>query len=295
MNFLIVLFFVLGGSFSIIHTNILHADYDTKNQYTHIKAIIFDCDGTLIDNGIGYFLDWQYALRCQGYELNADEFSGFMNRNKLIGHPGADETIVQYCCELVGRECAHEILKDKKIFSAKLQQTYEFPAIEPTINFLHALGKEKKNLDLKVGLASANSKENIMRILKRLNIDQYFDVIVSGEDLALYSDPEGTNKPKPYIYLEAAKLLGIHPEQCVAIEDSHTGISSAINAGCIAVAIPNTYTDKQDLSNAHLKLISLENIIPIDFLQMIKYNVDSRQRIPDSGNVRNAHAHSHDF
>lgn len=234
-----------------------------------IEAVIFDCDGTLIDNGIGYFLDWQHALKCQGYELKSDEFWDFMNKNGLVGVPGADEIIVKYCCTLVGRECANEILKDKKAFSKELHQTYEFPAIEPTVNFLRALGKEKENLGIKLGLASANSKENILRVLKRLKVDQYFDAIVSGDDLSEYNDPEGINKPKPYIYLQAAKLLGLHPEQCVAIEDSRAGISSAVNAGCIAIAIPNFYTAKQDLSHANLKVSSFADMTPIDFLQTV--------------------------
>lgn len=269
MNFLSLLFFLLIGSFSIGQANSM-AVREISSQTTAkapIKAIIFDCDGTLIDNGIGYFLDWQHALRCQGHELDADAFWDFMNKNRLVGASGADKIIVNYCCELVGRECANEILKDKKAFSAKLHQTYEFPAIEPTVNFLHALGKEKENLGIKVGLASANTKENILRVLKRLNVDHYFDVIVSSEDIMDYSDPEGTNKPKPYVYLQAAKLLDLHPGQCVAIEDSHTGISSAVSAGCITIAIPNAYTAQQDLSHAHLKVISFADVTPIDFLQ----------------------------
>lgn len=75
MNFFSLLFFILIGSVSIGQANIVQivdakeitSQKTAKNQY--IKAIIFDCDGTSIDNGIGYFLDWQYALQCQGYEL----------------------------------------------------------------------------------------------------------------------------------------------------------------------------------------------------------------------------------
>jgi beta-phosphoglucomutase len=101
-------------------------------------------------------------------------------------------------------------------------------------------------------------------------------VIVSADDLSDYKDPEGINKPKPYIYLQAAKLLGLHPKQCAAIEDSRTGISSAVSAGCIAVAIPNAYTAQQDLSHAHLKVISFVDVTPNDFLQMIaKFKMSS--------------------
>lgn len=240
-----------------------------ENPAPPIKAIIFDCDGTLIDNGIGYFLDWQYALKRQGYELKSDDFWTFMNKNKLVGAPGADDLIVKYCCELLGRDCSKQILEDKTAFSTILHKTYDFPPIAPTVNFLHALGKEKKRLGLKIGLASAGSKERILRVLKRLNVEQYFDVIVSADDLEEYSDPEGVTKPKPYTYLQAAKLLGLVPEQCVAIEDSRTGILSAVSAGCITVAIPNAYTIHQDLSQANLKINSFVGITPADFLHII--------------------------
>lgn len=264
MAFLNLLFLLLMASFTLSHT--LQAK---DKQDTLIKAIIFDCDGTLIDNGSGYFLDWQHALRCQGHELNEEDFWDFMHRNRLVGLPHADEAIVKYCCDLLGRECADDILKDKQAFSAILHQTYEFPAIDSTVNFLHALGKEKENLGLKLGLASGNTKQHLQRVLKRLEVDHYFDVVVSAEDLADYYDPEGTNKPKSYIYLHASKLLGLSPEQCVAIEDSSTGISSAVCAGCIAVAIPNTFTAHQDLSHAHLKIDSFAKITPIEFLRLI--------------------------
>ena len=78
------------------------------------------------------------------------------------------------------------------------------------------------------------------------------------------------NKPKPYIYLQASKLLGLHPEQCVAIEDSHTGVSSATNAGCITVAIPNAYTIQQDLSHADVRMASFAGMTPTNFLEIIE-------------------------
>lgn len=239
--------------------------------YATVKAIIFDCDGTLIDNGIGYFLDWQHALKSQGYDLTSEQFWQFMNENNIVGSPQADAHILQYCCKLVGRDCMKELLEEKNKFSAQLHATYEFPPIEHTLNFLHGLAKEKVKLGIKLGLASGGSQAHIMRNLKRLNIDHYFDVIVSGsDDLIHIQDKEGTNKPKPYIYLHAAKSLGFFPNECVAIEDSVTGVSSAVSANCITVAVPNDQTIKQDLSKAHLKIESFRGITPSEFLKTIE-------------------------
>lgn len=109
--------------------------------------------------------------------------------------------------------------------------------------------------------------------LRNLEIEKYFDLVLSGhDDLDEYKhkDPEGVNKPKPYIYLHAAKLLGVKPYECVVIEDSQSGVVAAENAGCIAVAVPNSFTKNQDLSHAHLKIESFANISVSDFFHMVQ-------------------------
>jgi beta-phosphoglucomutase-like phosphatase (HAD superfamily) len=98
----------------------------------------------------------------------------------------------------------------------------------------------------------------------------HFDLILSGhDDLKDYFDSEGTNKPKPYIYLHTAKLLGIAPSQCVVIEDSSSGVSAAVDAGCFTIAIPNAFTKQQDLSRVHLRIQSLDKMDIENFLQMV--------------------------
>ena len=241
----------------------------TGSTQHSIKAIIFDFDGVLVDNGIGYYLDWHWTLQQQGYELTPEQFWSFMNMHELVGAPGADNIIVQFCCKLLGRDCTYELLRDKNTFSLALHAK-GFPPIESTVSFLKQLAQDRDHYGFKLGLASANTRENISANLHRLGIEKCFDVIVSGsDDLVEYVDPEGKNKPKPYIYLHAAKLLTINPKECVAIEDSKTGISSAVAAGYKVVAIPNVYTIQQDLSQAHVRIKSFAGISTDTFLQMI--------------------------
>jgi HAD superfamily hydrolase (TIGR01509 family) len=61
----------------------------------------------------------------------------------------------------------------------------------------------------------------------------YFDVTICGDEVA------GRNKPLPDPYLRAAHLLGVDPADCVAIEDSPTGVASATAAGCTVLVIPS--------------------------------------------------------
>jgi beta-phosphoglucomutase-like phosphatase (HAD superfamily) len=64
------------------------------------------------------------------------------------------------------------------------------------------------------------------------------------------------------VYLEAAERLGVEPERCAAIEDSHAGIRSAKAAGMRVVAIPNaTYPpDEEALELADVTIPSLEEL-----------------------------------
>ncbi|MFC7614802.1 HAD family hydrolase [Actinokineospora soli] len=61
---------------------------------------------------------------------------------------------------------------------------------------------------------------------------EFFDVVVCGDEV------DGLNKPLPEPYLRAARLLGVDPRACVAVEDSPTGTASAVAAGCSVLVVP---------------------------------------------------------
>ena len=71
-------------------------------------------------------------------------------------------------------------------------------------------------------------------MLELAELAEFFRATVSSEEV-----PRG--KPAPDVYLEAAHRLGVAPEKCAAIEDSHSGIRSAKAAGMRIVAIPNPH------------------------------------------------------
>ena len=84
------------------------------------------------------------------------------------------------------------------------------------VDFAKALSENKERLALKLGLASSAPKEEILINLKQVGLENAFDLVISGsDDLEKYIDEEGKNKPKPYIYIEAAKRLNIFPELCL--------------------------------------------------------------------------------
>jgi beta-phosphoglucomutase-like phosphatase (HAD superfamily) len=224
-----------------------------------IKGIIFDCDGTLIDSEPAHFLSWQEALELRGHSLTKESYT-----HQFAGK--SEFTILHN----LGLHHTDTLLDDKHAAFAQ-KQSSGLPPIAATVDFARQLFECKQLYRLKLGVASGAQKIEILHHLKSLQIEHYFDIILSGrDDLAEYQDPEGTNKPKPYVYLKAAKLLGCKPEECIAIEDSNAGVSAAVTAGCFTIAIPNAYTKGHDFSHAHAQLESLAGMTVDAFFELVR-------------------------
>ena len=108
-----------------------------------------------------------------------------------------------------------------------------------------------------LGLASSSNRELIDAVLDLSGLARHFRATVSSEEV-----PRG--KPAPDVYVEAARRLGIAPERCAAVEDSHSGIRSAKAAGMRVLAIPNrSYPPGEDaLRDADAVLDSLADLTP---------------------------------
>lgn len=108
-----------------------------------------------------------------------------------------------------------------------------------------------------LALASSSNRELIDAVLAAGGLTALFRATVSSEEV-----PRG--KPAPDVYLEAARRLGIPPERCAAVEDSHNGIRSAKAAGMRVVAIPNPHFPPGDeaLAEADAVVPSIATLHP---------------------------------
>jgi len=108
-----------------------------------------------------------------------------------------------------------------------------------------------------LALASSSNRELIDLVLEGARLAQFFRTTVSSEEVA-------HGKPAPDVYLAAARSLGTEPSRCVAIEDSHNGILSAVAAGMRVIAIPNrTFAPgREALAKADRVLRSLDQLTP---------------------------------
>jgi HAD superfamily hydrolase (TIGR01509 family) len=230
-------------------------------------GIIFDCDGTLIDSEHAYFLSWQEALKMRGSTITLEEYTTY------AGYSGAH--ISEKLHAKVNIDSAEAILQDAKKAFQELYSHLITP-IERTLHFVRQLSAQKDKLGIKMGVASAAAKKELIQNLNRFELVELFDIIISGrDDLHEYSDPEGTNKPKPYIYLHTAKKLGLPPSRCAAFEDSGPGVQAAVSAGLLTFAVPNHFTQQHDLSRAHFTIASSSEIDMQELLKKVYTHINS--------------------
>lgn len=79
-------------------------------------------------------------------------------------------------------------------------------------------------------LAVGSSSKNAPLILERIGLNHFFDAVVEGNMLQ-------HSKPHPEVFLRAAALLNVPPQQCAVVEDAHAGIAAAKAAGMYAIAL----------------------------------------------------------
>lgn len=201
-----------------------------------IKAVLFDMDGLLVDTetlGIRVAI---VACKDLGIDLDLEEQRGFIGVT--------DEKFYQELFKKRGLN--HDVVPVlKKHFETyeKLLTT-ELKAFEAA----HTLPKILKSKGYKLALVSGSTKNQINIILEQLKIKDYFDVIVSCDEIT-------KSKPDPEGYLTAAKKLGVEPNECLVFEDAQTGVLAAKNAGMKVVGVVNV--GSQDLSLADFVIESL--------------------------------------
>lgn len=207
-----------------------------------MKAVIFDMDGVIIDSEPIHFEVDMQTMREFGVNISKDEL------NKYVG------TTNEYMLnDLINK---YKIQKSiKEILEYKMELTIR--RIKETkinaISGIHELLISLKHNNIKTAIGSSSPKELIITVIEKFQLGKYFDCIVSGDEVK-----EG--KPKPDIYLEVSKRIGVNPEECIVIEDSRNGVLAAKNAGMKCFGFRNVNSGNQDLSKADIIVDSIRNI-----------------------------------
>jgi HAD superfamily hydrolase (TIGR01509 family) len=209
----------LGFGASLRETNLGESRHSfSTGAVTMIEAIVFDLDGVIIDSEVlwdevrtglaaEHGRPWPADATRAMQGMSTPEWADYLS--STVGIPGGADAIAAEVLDRMARQ-----------YSGAL------PVLPGAVDTVRALAKRWP-----LGLASSSSRSLIDIVLAAADLTQYFAVTLSTEEVS-------AGKPSPVVYLEAARLLGVEPAKCVAIEDSSNGLRSAAAAGMQVVAVP---------------------------------------------------------
>lgn len=208
-----------------------------------IEAVIFDLDGLMIDSEPLQLKAMNIALVDFGIQLSESKWK------PMVGHK-TKENFLQIIND-------YKINADLLILIERKNNAYRqiIRKHVPPMPGLHEAINNIKKTSWKLAIASSSVKDDINIILKNLNLENSFDIVVSGDQV-------NRGKPDPEIFLKTASKLKTSPNKCLVLEDTIYGVNAAKSAGMFCIAIPNKYTATNDFSNADLVLESLIEITP---------------------------------
>ncbi|KZN34597.1 hypothetical protein N480_21465 [Pseudoalteromonas luteoviolacea S2607] len=205
-----------------------------------IEAVIFDMDGTLLDSEPM----WKEAEKAVFSELGVDVTEQLAQQSASMTTIEASEFWYHH---YPWHGPSIEEVANRVVTRVGDLISMRGSALEGVSDTLALLEKHQ----VKIGLATNAPQRLIPIVLDKLGIAAYFSVCCSSEH-------ELEGKPHPAIYLSTAKALGVCPANCLAVEDSGTGVLAAKAANMRILAIPqdNEY-DHQKFDLSDFKLRSL--------------------------------------
>jgi len=141
---------------------------------------------------------------------------------------------------IIDSEPIPELIALERSFYVKhLEREKDLKPISGVMEFI----KDLRAHDFILGVASSSPRAQIDFILRRFALNACFATVVSGDDVV-------NGKPHPEVFLKAARLLGVEPDECIVIEDSHNGVAAAGKAKMKCIGFKNPHSGNQDLSGA---------------------------------------------
>lgn len=198
-------------------------------SFSRPQAILFDLDGLLIETE-RLILDISIEMMKERGQPDGEAF--FLG---LIGK--SHDMVTQLMLEtfpdmdVAGFDAEHQ-----QRVQARYDQGIPFkPGAMELLGSLRADG-------FPIAIATNSARASGQNKLNRTGIGEFVDDMVGYDDV-------GSPKPAPDLYIEAARRVGADPAQCVAFEDSDTGVRAAKGAGCYVIQVPDMLEPQTDLAD----------------------------------------------
>jgi HAD superfamily hydrolase (TIGR01509 family) len=176
-------------------------------------------DGTLIDSEEFHWISWRDTMAQEGIAISHEEFlASFGRRNDAI--------LSQWLGSAATPERIQRVGNAKEERYRDLVRTNGMPPLPGVAKWLRELHEQ----GWFQAIASAAPRANVDVILEALGAADYFQAIVSAEDVHI-------GKPDPEVYLVAAARAGASPDRCIVVEDAKAGIEGARRAGMRSIGV----------------------------------------------------------
>ena len=186
-----------------------------------IKAVIFDLDGVIVSTDDCHYRAWKKMADEEGIYFDRE----INNRLRGVSRMASLEIVL----EKANREYSE---KEKQEMAERKNNYYKELICELTPDDILTGVTEKLN-ELKengIKIAIGSSSKNTPIILKQIGLERYFDAVSDGNNIT-------HSKPDPEVFLKAAEMLGIAPEDCMIVEDADAGIEAGKRAGMKTLAV----------------------------------------------------------
>jgi HAD superfamily hydrolase (TIGR01509 family) len=181
-----------------------------------VRALIFDCDGTLADTMPFHMEGWRHAFADAGVSVPEPWLDA------LRGTPEREVVIQANARFGLGLDPTAVVAAKHVVYRRLLERVRP---IEPVV----ALVREFRGR-LPMAVASGATGDDVRTVIGRLGLTDTFAAVLTADD-----DVE--HKPSPQIFLEAARRLGVDPGVCQVFEDGDIGLDAARRAGMIATDV----------------------------------------------------------
>ncbi len=216
-------------------------------------AVIFDVDGTMVDNAPFHQAAWIELGRRRGRPITAEYYQARI-------HARSNELIIR---DLFGEDRSAEFVAGVSAEKEKIYRELYAPVI-CEVPGLTELLSGLQNRNIPCGAASNSPQANVNMVLDLLQIRSFFHVVIDRDQVT-------RGKPHPDLLLIAARGLGFPPGRCLVLEDSAPGFAAARNAGMpyvvvTAGACPEELCEAMDARAVHADFTSIDPDRLIDWL-----------------------------
>jgi len=185
------------------------------------SAIIFDCDGTLVDSTRLYFRAWSILFESYGAEMSWDWFAAHLGSS----WPQIFDEYQNKCG--ISLDAALGLQEFNRAYQDGIDTLCEIEIVADVAR--RHFGR------VPMAVASGGTREIVEATLLAVNLLDLFEAVVTIENV------QGRGKPAPDMFLEAARRLRVPPNECTVFEDSDEGIEAAYRAGMSATDVRLVY------------------------------------------------------